>query len=304
MATLTYTADGGTLRAAEILNAEIWSLIFDATDLRSICVKVGDLGGSGSAKMETPQVDFGNAMAAANTDEVTSATPSSLTSSAMSLTVAQQIIEYQISDLLQITGGPGNLGLAQLAAQVADSYALRFTDMACVAAESFSNSVGSTGVALTCDDVFAAVFQLEQSVVPGPYSCTLYPRQWTDFQESLRSEGGAVAFHPPTADVLSLKPPGYKGNYLGVDFIVSDSVVDTNVGADSNGFMMGLGGIAYVEASAAGSMAGSIPAPAASPVYAEFSRTANPGLSSLVAHAFLAVGIGEDDRGCAIITDR
>ena len=45
-------------------------------------------------------------------------------------------------------------------------------------------------------------------------------------------------------------------------------------------------------------------APSASPVYAEFDRVADPGLSRIVAHAFVGVGIGEDARGVSIITDK
>ena len=304
MAAITYTGAAANLRASEILNAEIWNLLFDGTDLRDLCVKVGDLGGSGSAKLETPQVDFGNAMAAANADETTAAATTSITDSALSLTVAGQIISFQVSDLMQITAAAGNLSIAQLAASVTQSYVLRFTDMACVAAESFTNTVGTTTVDLVMDDIFAAVYQLEQSVVPGPYSCVLYPTQWTDLQESLRSEGGALQMHAPTADMLAIKPAGFKGSYLGVDFFASDSVSAVAAGADSNGWMMGRGGLAYAEASASAAFAGSIAAPAQSPVYAEFSREANPGLSSVTAHAYVAVGVGEDDRGVAIITDR
>lgn len=44
--------------------------------------------------------------------------------------------------------------------------------------------------------------------------------------------------------------------------------------------------------------------PAGSPVYAEWLRSGDPGLSAVVGHAFCAVGIGEDARGVEILTDR
>ena len=84
----------------------------------------------------------------------------------------------------------------------------------------------------------------------------------------------------------------------------SDQVPDANAAEDSAGFMMSGGGIAYVEASARGIMPGATMAPAQSPVYAEFDRVADPGLSRIIAHAFVGVGISEDSKGCAIITDR
>ena len=295
---------GDNLRAAEVFNSLIWDLLFDATDLRGVCLRMGDLGGSGSAKLETPQVNFGNAMTAANADETTAASNTALSNSALSLTVAHQIISYEISDLMQITGGAGNLGLQQLAAAVSNAYSLRFTDQVCGVIDDFTSAVGTTTVDLTVDDFYSAIYTLEQAVVPGPLACVLYTVQFTDLQESLRSEGGAAQWMPATAEMLAAKGPGYKGSFLGVDVWASDSVVTANAGEDSAGAMFGMGGVAYAEASAAGLMGGAVPAPAKSPVYAEFDRVADPGLTKVIGHAFNAVAIGEDARGCAIITDR
>jgi len=292
------------LRAAEILNSSIWDLLYDGTDLRSICIKLADLGGSGSAVSKTSQVNLGTAMAAANADEVTAAGNSALPVSSLSLTVAGQIIAYELSDLLQVTQGAGNVGMDTLARAVAEAYIVRFTGLACTAGAGFTNVVGTTTVDLTMDDIFAAVYQLEQTSNNVPFSCVLYPTQFTDMQESLRSEGGAVQFHAPTAEMLAAKGQGYKGNFLGVDFYTSDQVPTANSGADSAGFMMSGGGIAYVEASARGIMPGATMAPAQSPVFAEFDRVSDPGLSRIVAHAYVGCGISEDDKGVAIITDR
>ena len=301
---ITYTGAAGSLRAAEILNSSIWDLLYDGTDLRSICIKIADLGGSGSAVSKTAQVNLGTSMAAANADETTAAGNSALPVSSLSLTVAQQIISYELSDLMQVTQGAGNVGMDTLARAVAEAYVLRFTNLACTAGSGFTNTVGTTTVDLTMDDFYAAIFQLEQTANNVPFSCVLYPTQFTDLQESLRSEGGAVSFMPATAAALEAKGQGYKGNFLGVDIWTSDQVPDANASADSAGFMMSGGGIAYVEASARGIMPGATMAPAQSPVYAEFDRVADPGLSRIIAHAFVGVGISEDSKGCAIITDR
>ena len=302
---LIYTIPGGgDLRAAEVLNSMVWDLLYDGTDLRSICIKVADLGGSGSSTSQTAQVNLGTSMSAANADQVTPQGNSVLPTSNLSLAIAQQIISYEISDMLQITGSAGSVGMATLARAVAEAYIVRFTGLACTAGAGFTNVVGTSTVDLTMDDIFAAIFQLEQSVNNPPFACVLFPNQFTDMQESLRSEGGAVQFHAPTAEMLAAKGQGYKGQFLGVDFYTSDQVNTANAGADSAGWMMSGGGIAYVEASAQGVMPGATIAPAQSPVYAEFDRVADPGLSKIIAHAFVGVGISEDLKGCAIITDR
>lgn len=301
---ITYTGAAGSLRAAEILNSSIWDLLYDGTDLRSICIKLADLGGSGSAVSKTAQVDLGTSMSAANPDEVTPQGNSNLPASSLSLTIAQQIISYELSDLMQITQGAGNVGMDTLARAVAEAYIIRFTGLACTAGAGFTNTVGNTGVDLLVDDFYAAVYQLEQTSNNVPFSAVLFPTQFTDLQESLRSEGGAVQFMPATAATLEAHGQGYKGQFLGVDIWTSDQVVTANAGADSNGFMMSGGGIAFVEASARGVMPGATMAPAQSPVYAEFDRVADPGLSRIIAHAFVGVGVSEDNKGVGIITDR
>ena len=300
------TVVGANLRASEIYNTLIWENLVDRVDLRSLCVKLGDLGGAGSDTLETGSVTFGDAMAAANTDEITAATPTDVTNGNISVSVAQQIISYKLSDKLMITGAQGQINLPRLAQAAADAYSLRFTDMVCGLLDNFSTTAGSTTVDMTTDDWFSAMFSLEQAVVPGPYAAVLFPTQYTDLQSSLRSEGGAVQFLPDTAEQLSLRGPGFKGSFLGVDIWTSDSVVTMNAGADSGGAMFGLGALGYAEASGKSQLAGSIAAsaPAGSPVYAEFARDANPGHSEIVAHAFVGVIEIEDARGVTIVTDR
>jgi hypothetical protein len=154
---------------------------------------------------------------------------------------------------------------------------------------------------MSLDDLYDAIFQLEESNVPGPYAAILSQKQHTNLQSSLRSEGGAVQFMPATAEQLQIRGPGYKGSFLGTD-LWATTVTDD--GTDDSGAMFGIGGIVYVEASARAAMPGSIAAtvPAGSPIYAEFSRTADPGLSKVTAHAFNAVAVGEDLRGVVIAT--
>jgi len=306
MAEITFSSNSANMRAAEIYNTLIWETLVDRIDLRSLGVNLGDLGGSGSDTLETGTVTLSDAMAAANGDEVTGATPTDLTDGNVTVAVAQQIISYKVSDMFMVTGAPGQVSLPRLAVAAADAYVLRVTDMICGLLDNFSTTAGTTEVDLTTDDWFSAMFSLEQAIVPGPYAAVLFPTQYTDLQSSLRSEGGAVQFLPATAEQLSLRGPGYKGSFLGVDIWTSDSVVTANGAEDSGGAMFGMGAWGYAEASARQQMPGSIAAsaPAGSPVYAEFARDANPGLTEVVAHAFVGVIEIEDARGVSIITDR
>lgn len=303
---VTYTGQGDNLRAAEIFNRMIHEDLVDRTSLRDLLPKLGDLGGSGSDTLVTPRVAFDDPMAAANVDEVTAADNTALGDNVISLSVAQQIISYATSDKFAVTGGPGNLQLSTLAPRLVDAYLLRCTDLICSLFASFTTEVSDTGVDMTTDHFYDAMFALEQAIVPTPFVCVLHPVQWTDLQNSIRGEGGPAQYLAATQNATLAKAPGYKGNLFGVEVFASDSVAAVNAGADSSGAMFGSGALVYAEASPAAAMPGSIPVPlpAGSPVYAEFSRTADPGISRVIGHAFCAFGIGEVARGVEIITDR
>jgi len=300
---ITLTGSGANTRASEIYNRILHELILDPTSLRAVATNLGDIGGSGSATLTTGTVDYDNAFGAVNPDEVTAADNTALTVGSVSLTVAHQILSYGVSDLHSVTGAPGQLDLPALAAKMAQSYELRVTDMICTEADSISASVGTSGADMTVDDFFSATATLQQALVTGPWFAALAPIQVTDLRTSLRSEGGAMQFMPATAEQLAIHGPGFQGTLLGVAVYAADSV--TSSGGNRGGFMAGPGCIAYVEASARGAMAGSISAaiPAGSPVYAEFVRSGDPGISRIVGHAFVATGLLENARGVRIVTD-
>ena len=299
---ITLTGSGASTRASEVYNRLIHELLMDPTDLRGVVRNLGDIGGSGSAVLTTGTVDYDLAMAAANTDEVTAADNTAVTVGAVSLTVAHQIISFGMSDLHSVTGAPGMLDLQALASKAAQAYGLRFTDLTMAAADTITANVGTSGADMTVDDWFSATATLQQAVCPGPYTAILAPVQVTDLQASLRSEGGAIQFLPATAAQLSLKGPGFQGSFMGVDIWQSDSV--STSGGNRVGAMFGDGCLGYVEASARGNMPGAISAGApGSPVYAEFVRAGDPGISRVVAHAFVACGLLETARGVNITTD-
>jgi len=298
---ITLTGSGANTRAAEIYNKLLHELLMDPTSLRAVATNLGDIGGSGSATLTTGTVDFDEAMAAANADEVTAADNTALTVGSVSLTVAHQIISFGMSDLHSIVGAPGQLDLQALAAKMAQAYELRFTDLVCAATDTITANVGTSGADMTVDDFYAATATLQQALVGGPWTAVLAPVQVTDLRTSLRSEGGAMQFMPGTAEQLAIKGPGYQGNLLGCDIFSSDSI--TSSGGNRIGAMFGPGCVAYVEASARAAMPGSIAAPSQSPVYAEFVRAGDPGVSRVIGHAFCAVGILENSRGVNITTD-
>ncbi len=133
------------------------------------------MGGSGSDTLTTAQVTFDDPMTAANVNETTAVDNTAITNASLSVSVAQQIISYAMTDKLMITGSGGQLDLARLARAASDAYILRVTDMACGIIDGFATSTGTSTVDLTADNWFEAMFSLEQNIVPGPYSAVLFP---------------------------------------------------------------------------------------------------------------------------------
>jgi len=214
--------------------------------------------------------------------------------------------KYQLTDLLPTSGGP--IQVERVAANLVAGVALTLTDLLCALFPSLANDVGpGSGNALDVTSMYDGQFQLNNNSVPGPFAAVLYPKQFNDFQASLRTEAGAVQFIPATADLLALRGPGFKGTWNGVQIFQSDSVTSVNSGADSAGAMFGAGCFAYTLADAR-LAAGHIPPGllylANEAVVIEMARDQTNFMTSLIASIFPSVVEAEDLRGVEIISDR
>ena len=155
---------------------------------------------------------------------------------------------------------------------------------------------------MSADDFYDAIYQLELSDVPGPYFAMLHARQIADWQDSLRSEGGAAQWMAATAEMLAVKGQGFQGNYLGVDIHRSSNV--TSSGGNRHGGMWGIGALGY---------ALGIPRPLAgggrevrfgdAPILVEFDRDGSAATTEIIGHGYAGVSIVETSRGVGIVTD-
>lgn len=303
-AEITYTGHGNLFIAAA-MNQMLHETIVDRTDLLETCKDFGQLNGAGSQAYKVATAAFDDAMAAANTDEVTAVGNTDLGNGTATITVARQALARVVTDLYQLVGGP-RPGIEQFAQDMANAAILRQTDMIAALYGSLSNSVGTSGVALTADDIYDAQFQLIQSRVPGPYNCVLSPIQMTHFLDSLRGESGAVQFESATADMLGAAGAGRAGTWHNISFWSSDSVV-TN-GANSEGAMYGDGCFGYARGvptdvvSLAGPGSFASVTPSGSPIFVEFERLSKEAHTLVVGNLYFGVSEIEDSRGVLIST--
>ena len=191
-----------------------------------------------------------------------------------------------------------------MVANLMQGVALTFTAVICDALPTFTAQVGTTGVALSVDDVYDGVFTLNSALNSGPYTAVLSPVQWNHFQSSLRSEVGSAQFLPATNDTLASHGPGYRGAWMGVDFYVADAV-DTSGAGDDQGGIFTSGAIAYGMANVS-AMAGQIPPSNlivdAGDLVVELDRTASDGASAAYATIIMGVIVADQARGCEILS--
>jgi len=109
MANEIYYSGLGDLRLAAVLHQEIALLLADRGSLRGqpAIVNYGDLSGRGSTVLEVPQAGLDGYDRMAAVAENASTSNTALTDASPSITIARQALQYQISDLANITDSVG-----------------------------------------------------------------------------------------------------------------------------------------------------------------------------------------------------
>ena len=284
---------------AEILAALVHEQVYDPTDLRAVCTRVPWTAG-GSTTMAVTSLPAPAAYAAVT--ETNAATNSTFTTSEYTLTAARYARQYEITDLVPVAGSPVDLQV--LAGNLVNGMSITISSLIAGLFRSITDSVGTTGVDLSVDDIYDAQFALNDNTAQGPYSCVLHPVQMNDFRASLRGEAGAMQFNPASVEQLATKGPGFQGSWNGINFWQSDQVATS--GGNRLGCMFADGCFAYSEAPVS-LLQGHIPADRvmldAGELLVELIREASLGETAALAHYYPAVAIAENVRGCEIITD-
>lgn len=299
---VTHAGITGNLRATHILHREIYELLHDPTDIRATCLEIPYEAGSAVTRVGQYQP----ALAMSAPGEVTQSTNTAVTDTGYNLTLAHYVLQLEESYLAEVTSPDGGFDVQTLASICVKSATLTLTDLITALFTGLNTSVGTTTVDLVADDIFDATYALRDALVPGPYYCVLYPRQLSDFIESLRGETGPMQYNPASQDIMRMRGPGFAADWLDVQFWTSDSVVTANAGADSAGAIYGRGAFAFQE----GPVQRLIPhVPEAARVegnkmFVAISNIEDYGKLRITGHYFPAVAEAEDGRGVKIVTDR
>jgi hypothetical protein len=297
----------GDLRLAKILNNEIQLLLADRFSLRNhpSILNAGNIAGRGSSVLSIPQAGLdGYDLMTAVGAETDAAANVALTDASADITIARYALRREISDLANMTDSVG-LNVERLAADMVGGYEMAVTNAICDTIDGFTATAGTSGVDLSVDDFFSALFTLEQASVATPYVSVLHPVQVTDLQNSIRAEGGALQYIAATQEMLMAKGQGYAGSFLGVDIFKSSKVPTANAGADRAGAMMGYGAVGMAEGAVRpiAALGGALQFPAGTVIAVEYERNSAKGLTAITGNAYFGVALLQDSMGVSIITD-
>lgn len=301
------------LRLSAMISQEINLLLKDNANLRNtpLLSYQGSINGLGSdtVRVRLAGLDGYDSMAAASneiSDE--SANTTALTINSADLAAARQYIIYEMSDLSSMTGfGGADIDPFRIAQSIAGSYEARFAELTGEAAATFTTTAGSNTTTLSVDDFFDAIFALEQAAsgagAPGPYACVLDPKALTELQDSLRNEtGNAISRMQSSMSMLEAKGDNFAGNLFGVD-VYRSKYVKENASSGFDNYMISPMALGYVDGIPAG-VQGSADLMSMGKVVVEFDRRPMSASTFIVGHAYLGLGIIEDDRGVKLLSAR
>jgi hypothetical protein len=295
------------LRLAAQLDQALLVTLTDMATIRNVPGAVdfhGSVNGAGSDTSRLRFVGLGGSDHFASETEGAEVSETVIADASVDIAVTRSALLRNISDLSTVTGFSADVNPMALAADMVASYDGYFNSLVTAAGATASASVGTSGADMTHDDFMDGVFTLELASVPGPFYGILHPRQVADWQESLRSEGGATQFMAATADMLAIKGQGYAGSHSGVDIWKMSDVAES--GGNKQGFLFGAGTFGYKVAiidERAMLGAGSSIAVRMDEILVEITRDASKGITEIIGQAYCGVSLKEQARIVGVVTD-
>jgi len=291
------------LRLATALDAALRVILHDEMSMRSngSIINLGSINGTGAAASTIRYAGLDGYDSMVPVGEVAAVAETVFVDASAQIAVGRAAIRRDISDLALITGLAQDVDPMRLAMSAVGSYDQYFNTLAATAINTLPTVVGAAGVDMTVDDFYDAIFALETASVPGDFYAMINPVQWSNFQESLRGEAGAVSFMPATAEALRIRGQGFQGSFLGVDIYRSNKVIVDGAG-DAHGGMYGYGCLGYKTGTASNPLGGFVTSPDGA-VVVEFERVAAQATTQIVASAYVGLSVLEAARGVQIRTD-
>lgn len=295
----------GDLGITAYLNLTLWELLHETRDLKDVATRVPFTAGAGSASCKLRFIQPVDAFSAPGED--TAPAIVNRTTANKTITVAKANLYRSSSDLAYITGV---VQADELARSFMKSLVYHRSSLIAALGSGFTANtpVGSTGVALTVDTVYAGIFALRKALVEGKIDLVTHATGITQFMASLRGETATpLQIAPETQGALSNDGSGnVQFEWMGVKFRSHASVPKINANADYSGYMSSPLAIAYTEAPVSNFLRANSFNPQTvageEAVIAQDLSTEAKGSRSFICHFYPGVAEMEDARAVQLVS--
>lgn len=301
----TLTTNGG--RIAKILAAMLHVNLYDnQAGLRRL-MDFRPLSGP-SGTLNVTKVSMAYTAAAASSETSGGASNTLLSTGSFDLTPSRYILKMQPTDLFGITSQGAPVTLETVVAALVGTVDQTLASLLTGLFSGVSGNVGTSGVNLSANDFFSAIYTLNLANNSRELASVLHNVQVNDLIESFRGESGAIQYRTDIQTMLSGGGAAYRATVLGVDVYQSDKVRTANANADRQGCMFSQGAFAYTFGDMNALLSSAMINPAdiimQSPeMFIERDRDADNGMSSLILNMYPGVAEAEDARAVKITTD-
>lgn len=253
----------------------------------------GSVDAANSATKRVPELNLGGGqLPQAQGSEDNAQTATAFGSSNTDISVVRQTKVYDSTDLLHMVESPSRTGFSKLSEDAVASYAMRLTQLIAIAAATFTTVVGTTNVDFSVAQALTATGGLRIANVSaqGGYMGLLHGYMWRDLIVDAGSSniGGIQERSPGLAQLSVIRGGSFMGNWLGVDWFVTNYVPAAT--ADFTGGVFGYGGIAWADGRHGGvDMTSDMALLANGRVLFERDRTAASATMEYASHSYLGV---------------
>ena len=307
----TYAAYVGSGRITAVLNEALHENLYDAVGLRSAMTFYPYNAGA-STTMNITTGTRGYAMAAATSEtDGSNITATDPTTGQFQLTIARYGLMMNPTDLFHITGKGSPLDLDYTISLLTESLDLTLTDLLVGLFSSVAGNVGTTGVNMSTDDLYDAIFYLTlNNNTASQLMGVLHGQQCNDLMSSIRGETGPMQFRTDAQRAVGLegvrRGDGFRFSFAGVDIHQCNSVATANSGEDRQGSIFAPGAFAYT----LGNVSDMDPmvnpddiVVGTSEMFVERNRDATHGDTEFIVNSYPGVAEAEDLRAVKVTTD-
>ncbi len=265
----------------------------------------GDLAGAATTTATKDVSNIGVDQFAADAEGVGPA-PTDLVFSQLSATIAWYSLSYDTTTAMRTLKrglvDPGTI----IGEGLAVSAGMTLVNSLASLGSGFTASTSTTGAANSVATMMAAIAQLGANM-RGPFFGILYHKQWSDFTTNLAAVlgSGSLQFNSDP-EIAAIRGSAFKGEFMGVDWSVSNQVPTANAGADSSGFITGPEGIVWASATPAVDFPDRqllLGAGGSLPLLIDLGRDGRAGVTELTGRINYGVATGLQN-GTRLITDR